>query len=184
MATILINAENALNKIQASKANVGFMENATYPDGLPVAAVAFWNEYGTTHSIEEHLQTIYRSLNVATGSFNKNGKFVKKSRSNYETTHKVDAYSFSIPPRPFFRNAISQNKDKWMKQLKNDIASNLDSKKSLSAVGLLVRDDIIESIIEFKIPENRPSTVRKKGFNKPLIGKKPQMVNSVTFTVS
>jgi hypothetical protein len=26
---------------------VGFMENATYPDGTPVAAVAYWNEFGT-----------------------------------------------------------------------------------------------------------------------------------------
>jgi len=25
---------------------VGFLEGATYPDGTPVAAVAFWNEYG------------------------------------------------------------------------------------------------------------------------------------------
>ena len=27
--------------------NVGFLEGATYPDGTPVAAVAFWNEFGT-----------------------------------------------------------------------------------------------------------------------------------------
>lgn len=26
--------------------SVGFMEGSTYPDGTPVAAVAFWNEYG------------------------------------------------------------------------------------------------------------------------------------------
>lgn len=26
--------------------SIGFYENATYPDGTPVAAVAFWNEYG------------------------------------------------------------------------------------------------------------------------------------------
>lgn len=26
--------------------NVGFMEGATYPDGTPVAAVAYWNEFG------------------------------------------------------------------------------------------------------------------------------------------
>jgi hypothetical protein len=26
--------------------SVGFMSGATYPDGTPVAAVAFWNEYG------------------------------------------------------------------------------------------------------------------------------------------
>ena len=177
------NAEKAIQGIKENKCEVGFMERATYPDGLPVAAVAFWNEYGTTHKIEEHEQTIYRSLNKS-GGFNKKGKFVKKSKSNYATTHKVGSYSFSIPPRPFFRNAISHNKDKWMKQLRDDIASSLDSKKALTAVGLLIRDDIIESIIEFKIPENAPSTVRQKGFNKPLIGKKPQMVNSVTFTVS
>lgn len=29
---------------------VGFMGNATYPDGTPVAAVAFWNEYGNGKS--------------------------------------------------------------------------------------------------------------------------------------
>lgn len=29
--------------------SVGFMESATYPDGTPVAAVAFWNEFGGPH---------------------------------------------------------------------------------------------------------------------------------------
>ena len=29
---------------------VGVLENATYPDGTPVAMVAFWNEYGTKTS--------------------------------------------------------------------------------------------------------------------------------------
>ncbi len=28
--------------------SVGFLAGATYPDGTPVAQVAFWNEYGTT----------------------------------------------------------------------------------------------------------------------------------------
>lgn len=27
---------------------VGFMEGATYPDGTPVAAVAYWNEFGAS----------------------------------------------------------------------------------------------------------------------------------------
>lgn len=29
---------------------VGFLDGATYPDGTPVAAVAFWNEFGTSTS--------------------------------------------------------------------------------------------------------------------------------------
>lgn len=30
------------------KVSIGFMEGATYPDGTPVAAVAFWNEFGAS----------------------------------------------------------------------------------------------------------------------------------------
>ena len=33
-------------KMGAGTVSVGFMAGATYPDGTPVAAVAFWNEYG------------------------------------------------------------------------------------------------------------------------------------------
>ncbi|MES2351901.1 MAG: hypothetical protein V4641_30380 [Pseudomonadota bacterium] len=35
-------------KMGAGAVKVGFMAGATYPDGTPVPAVAFWNEYGTT----------------------------------------------------------------------------------------------------------------------------------------
>lgn len=33
-------------KMGGGSVSVGFMAGATYPDGTPVAAVAFWNEYG------------------------------------------------------------------------------------------------------------------------------------------
>lgn len=33
-------------KMAAGSVKVGFMSGATYPNGTPVAAVAFWNEYG------------------------------------------------------------------------------------------------------------------------------------------
>ena len=34
-------------KVMNASVRVGVLENATYPDGTPVAMVAFWNEYGT-----------------------------------------------------------------------------------------------------------------------------------------
>ena len=42
----------ALSKYKELNASVrvGVLENATYPDGTPVAMVAFWNEYGTRTS--------------------------------------------------------------------------------------------------------------------------------------
>lgn len=38
--------EEIARKMGGGEVSVGFMEGATYPDGTPVAAVAFWNEYG------------------------------------------------------------------------------------------------------------------------------------------
>ena len=42
----------ALSKYKEMNASVrvGVLESATYPDGTPVAMVAFWNEYGTKRS--------------------------------------------------------------------------------------------------------------------------------------
>jgi len=34
--------------IESGSVIVGFLGRETYPDGTPVAAVAFWNEYGTS----------------------------------------------------------------------------------------------------------------------------------------
>lgn len=38
--------EEMAQRMANKEVTVGFMENATYPNGTPVAAVAFWNEYG------------------------------------------------------------------------------------------------------------------------------------------
>ena len=38
--------EDIARKMDAGAVEVGFMEGATYADGTPVAAVAFWNEFG------------------------------------------------------------------------------------------------------------------------------------------
>lgn len=38
----------ALAAKMSGSVEVGFLENATYPDGTPVAAVAYWNEFGSS----------------------------------------------------------------------------------------------------------------------------------------
>ena len=38
--------EDIARKMGGGEVAVGFMAGATYPDGTPVAAVAFWNEFG------------------------------------------------------------------------------------------------------------------------------------------
>ncbi len=49
-ANVMKALEDIARKMGGGEVAVGFMEGATYPDGTPVAAVAFWNEYGTTTS--------------------------------------------------------------------------------------------------------------------------------------
>lgn len=49
VGTVADNVTRKLKEIaqkMSGHVNVGFLEGATYPDGTPVAAVAFWNEYG------------------------------------------------------------------------------------------------------------------------------------------
>lgn len=49
MGKVSDNVERHLKVLAAKMSgsvDIGFLEDATYPDGTPVAAVAFWNEFG------------------------------------------------------------------------------------------------------------------------------------------
>lgn len=48
---IMKKLEEIAKRMGGGAVEVGFMNNATYPDGTPVAAVAFWNEFGTSDGI-------------------------------------------------------------------------------------------------------------------------------------
>lgn len=86
------------------------------------------------------------------------------------------------PPRPFFRNAISRNKRKWREFVQDRLVIDLDAKKTLGFLGEIISDDIRDSIWGFTTPPNAPATIRKKGFNKPLI-ETGKMVSNVRMKV-
>lgn len=109
---------------------VGFLEGASYPadkngkPGLPVATVAFWNEFGTVRS----------------------------------------------PARPFFRTTIAQQQKTWGDKLGKALAFyNYDGVQALRALGQSMRDDVEASIQRWSTPPNALRTIRRKGFNKPLV---------------
>lgn len=104
-----------------STLEVGFL-GGKYPNGVKVASVAFWNEYGT----------------------------------------------IKIPPRPFFRNAINDNNQKWIKFLKQKAKdSSIDN--ALNLTGEMVRGDIVKSITKTTTPPNSIYTISKKHSTHPLI---------------
>lgn len=76
--------------------------------------------------------------------------------------------TYNIPPRPFFRNAINKNSDKWGKIF----LQGMQKQGARNAFGLLgerIRKDIVQSINYTNEPPNSPVTIARKGSSKPLV---------------
>lgn len=118
---------------------VGFLENARYPDGKPVAMIAMIQDFG--------------------------------------------APSVGIPPRPFFRNWIANKQSEWPSGIATQLVlNNYDVDRTLTVVGSALRGQLQQSIRDTNTPPLAPSTIRRKGFSKPLI-ETSHMLNSVDFEV-
>jgi hypothetical protein len=194
VATLTRKNPRALDEIASRVAGartlkIGFLGGATYPDGTSVPMVAATNEFGgrierePSDPDEGGGQTIYRRVNKAGTAFLNNGKFVKAAKSNFASTHYVGAYVITIPPRPFFRIMIAEQSPKWgemaasiMKKNGNDIDATLD------IMGQEIQGRLKESINKLVAPPLAQSTIRKKGFDKPLI-ETALMLNSISYTV-
>lgn len=140
MNSVHVNVEKHLRELaekMSGSVEVGFLEDATYPDGTPVASVAFWNNYGTSVS----------------------------------------------PPRPFFTDMIEAESPTWGDKVVGLAkTTSFDGAKVLDAMGEDIQGALIQSINDFTTPGNAPSTIKKKGFDKPLIDD-AIMVNKTNYRV-
>jgi len=150
---------------------VGFLGNKTYPEtGESVAYIAFINEFGARIEREPTTTTVYRKLNKDGTGFAKQGKFVKKSKADFASDHYVGAHVINIPPRPFFRNMIAQYGNTWGEEIAKRLEMNdYDVNLTLSMMGELIVGQLRQSINDLWEPPNAPSTIAKKGHDKPLI---------------
>lgn len=74
------------------------------------------------------------------------------------------------PPRPFFRRMIAAKQGEWPKAIGGLLqANNLDVVRALDIAGKAIADQLRESIQNLTDPPLSPSTIRRKGFDKPLI---------------
>ena len=88
-----------------------------------------------------------------------------------------------IPPRPFFNLAIDKNKKKWPHNLGVALARyDFDAAKALALLGQEVVEEIQQEIRDMFDPPNAPSTIARKGFDKPLI-ETSTMLKSPTYLV-
>lgn len=93
------------------------------------------------------------------------------------------APSRGIPPRPFFSNTVAAGRRKWGPQLSAALkAADFDAKKALGVMGEVIEGEIKNSIVNGSYVPLKPSTVRRKGFDKPLIDTS-NMLNSVDYEI-
>ena len=86
------------------------------------------------------------------------------------------------PPRPFMRNCAKRNKRKWRNNVQDRLPVILDMKKMAQELGEDIVEDLRFEIYRTNTPPNAPSTIKRKGFNKPLI-ETGKMVNSIRMEV-
>lgn len=124
---------------RATEVQVGFLENATYPDGTSVALIAAINEFG--------------------------------------------APSRGQPPRPFFRRMVAAKSPEWPSAIADLLKANdFDANRTLEQVGAAIKGQLQQSIVDLVDPALKPSTVARKGFDKPLIDT-GHMLKSVDYRV-
>ena len=72
------------------------------------------------------------------------------------------------PPRPFFRQTISQNKSDWVELATKSLRAGYSVEHMLGLVGAQMQTDIQFSIMTWTTPPNSAYTEAMKGFNAPL----------------
>lgn len=162
-------AEIAAQLGDGAQLSVGFLEGATYPTvgdsaGLSVAQVAFWNEYGTRPR--------------SGGGVDSMG-----GGGGIDDLATAGPRAGGIPSRPFFRSMIAKNSRSWPDTLGAAVkASKYNARRALTIQGTVMKDQLVTSIVETTTPPNAPSTIARKGFDKPLIDT-GVMQRSVDFVV-
>ncbi len=76
----------------------------------------------------------------------------------------------TIPPRPFFRSMVAAKQGEWGPALAVQLTkTGFDVEKSLRRAGEGIKGQLQQSILDTNSPPLAESTVKAKGFDKPLI---------------
>lgn len=107
-----------------------------------------------------------------------------KSVAMVAAIHEFGAPRAGIPPRPYFRNMIARKSPEWPDAIgKLLVANNYDLALTFAQAGEAIAGQLRQSIVDTNSPALAESTVRRKGFSKPLVDT-GHMLNSVDYEVT
>ena len=88
-----------------------------------------------------------------------------------------------VPPRPFFSNMVREKSSEWPAILaKLIVQCDGDVAMAMALMGEGIKGQLQQAIRDTNTPPLAPSTIAKKGFDKPLIDTS-HMINSVGYEV-
>lgn len=76
------------------------------------------------------------------------------------------------PPRPFIRQTVDNNEAKFQAEMKsaaNELANGATAEKVLNELGVFAKGLLQKEIKDGNFVANAPSTIKKKGSDRPLI---------------
>lgn len=161
--------KKALAELVKKRVVVGIPASTTERKGdAPItnAELGYIHTYGGTIQVPAHQTTIYRLIDKE-GGLLRGGRFVRRSVSNFETSHVVPAHSIHIPPRPFLVEGIQDNQDEINKYLGRAAKSALNGdlegiETNLHAAGLSGQNGARNKILTGPFIPLKPSTIKNR----------------------
>jgi hypothetical protein len=123
------------------------------------------------------------SAGSVTVGFHEDGPAYPDGTPPAQVAAMVEYGAATAPPRPALRNMISNKSPDWAPTATKLLqANNYDTHKTLDQMGALIAGEFVEAVKEGYPPANAPSTIAKKGFDKPWTDT-GHLANSVTWKV-
>lgn len=161
-----------LYRLSKREITVGIQSGTMTEDGeTTLAKVAAIHEFGGTITQQADTVTINRKLK-RDGSFANGGRFVKRKKANFSSTHVRRARTIKIPQRSFLRATVDEKKTEISKLATNAVKSVIegaDPEAAMRIVGLGVEGMVKKKITTGPFAPNAPSTVKRKRSSRPLI---------------
>jgi len=137
--------------------------------------------------LEARLREMVKSLDAAEKvrvGFLENSKYPDGTpTAMIAAIHNYGAPAAGIPPRPFFSSMIAEKESGWGEDLgKSLVAKNFNAKNALGFMGERIKGQLQDSIVNGSYAPLKPATIKRKGFDTPLIDTS-HMLNSVDYEV-
>ena len=161
-----------LYHLSKKEITVGIQSDTMTEDGeSTLAQVAVIHEFGGTITQQADTVTVNRRLK-RDGSFANGGRFVKRRKANFSSTHARKARTIKIPQRSFLRATVDEKKAEIANLASNAVKSVINGTEPDSAmrvVGLGIEGMVKRKIVAGPFAPNAPSTIKRKRSSQPLI---------------